>query len=175
MAFAIDLASLTLLFALPPSGGWAKISRYLFREQLVSFTRLGVPGISVLLGVSATVTVLGTRSSLFSTLRGEPIALVEDASPLKGDPGEERYVPVTLVNHGRRPVKIFGGTHECNVRATRDLPLTIPPGEMRTPVVMVYFIRTPGVVYRNGLFYTDSPSQPEVRFSFTLRTLDKAE
>jgi hypothetical protein len=175
VAFGIDLAALTMLFALRPAGGWWRIGRRPFPGRAVPPLGVGLAFTSILLGASAALAGFGSPTAAFWFLRGEPVAAVHEDSVITGNPWEWRLIPVTLVNRGPVPVTIYGGTSRCGLHATGDLPLTIAPGETRSPKVRVFFGGGSGLMYPDGVFYTDAIGQPEVGFWLALRIVEKIQ
>ncbi len=166
VAFGIDVAALGLLAAFPPWGGWAGVAS--------SFGTADVPGGLPVALLATAVVGFGAVTPALWYLRGEPVVVEDGNLTFKGTPGEERDVPVSVYNRGRKPVTIYGATRECGMEATRDLPLTIAPGGRGTLRVLVYFSGPSAKAHRQGVLFTDAEGQPQVRFWLTLILRDEA-
>ena len=150
---AIDVAILALLLLAWPS-------RSEWRRILVVAGGAGVAVVVSWLGLL----VLGqSPEQLLAAWRGETVTV----QPVQTDVGEgptgpaETFV-ITVLNRGRQPVRIAGGTTDCGCLATSDLPVTIPSGGSQPIRVQFKRAGLPGVFRRGFWLYTDAPGQPFV-------------
>lgn len=122
-------------------------------------TALGAVAFLVLIGGSFLL-AFDNPSGALAGLRGESVTaqpLVSDVGD--GVNGEERPFIVELRNHTGRSVRIVGGTASCSCLATGDLPITLPPGELRSVEVRMTFRGEPGRFQHHFQFYTDDDTQ----------------
>jgi hypothetical protein len=164
IAFGVDIVALIMLAALPPLRSWVAMRNSLFPGGIGPWLTYAGVAICLLSVASGALAAFGGPTAALRAVRGESITVDRENTIEEGRFGEERYIHIPLTNHSAKPVTIFGGTNECNLRAIRDLPMTIQPGETGSPEVMVFFPREAGVFYRDGVFYSDVAGQTEVPF-----------
>jgi hypothetical protein len=113
---------------------------------------------------AAAVLSIGSSIALFSSanplatlarLRGEVVTLDPAISEIgDGVAGEDRTVTVKVTNHGRKPVRLIGGTGRA-IDLNEDLPLTLVPGQGHPIRITMRFFGGSGVFQRSFMFYTD--------------------
>lgn len=74
---------------------------------------------------------------------------------------------VEIVNWTDRPVMIYSGTSDCSCVATKDLPLTLGPGEAREVSVEVRFPASAGLFNLKAWLLTDCDDARTVLFGLS--------
>lgn len=102
-------------------------------------------------------------ASAIAALRGESATLEPECTHVgSAFAGEVRFFSVKVRNHSGSPLRIIGGTADCECDTTRDLPLIIPPGESRPIPVAVRLASKSGAFDIPFYLLTDSEFQPRV-------------
>jgi hypothetical protein len=108
-------------------------------------------------------TLVDRPTDALARLRGEPLTIEPAVSNVgEATAGTQHWFTVQLVNHTDRPIRVVGGTTGCGCTATQDLPVTVPPYEMRPIRVRMTFSGGSGYFQRRFAVFTDQPSQPVV-------------
>lgn len=93
-------------------------------------------------------------------LRGESLVIDPPVSDVgEGVYGEQREFEIEVRNYSDRPVRILGGTADCDCVATRDLPVTVPPGGARKITITVTLVGAVGAGQQAFKLYTDQEEQ----------------
>ncbi len=162
-AFAVDLAAITLLLLARPRQ---------LPSLLTATSRRGVlqgAGVaSILAVVLATVAMIGYGSigAAVATLRGEKIGLSTSYLQFEdGHVGDSLTAEINITNYSSQSLRIVGGTSDCSCTTTRDLPITIPPGESKPVTIVLKVPQTKsGQLTRKAILWTDNPEQRELQF-----------
>jgi len=156
----------------------------LWREPRAAFVRplasaggwLGGGALAFLALAAVAACFFGSLDGALAHFRGERIAIRPGIVDIgTGELGERREVEVAIVNYTAAPVRVVGGTSDCSCITTRDLPLTIQPGESRVLGVIVQMSGRPGIFTRTAMLLTDSQEGRLIRFQLTGRSLPKEE
>ena len=92
-----------------------------------------------------------------------------------GLPGERRSLKVELANWTDKPIRLIGGTANCSCTVLNDLPLTIPPKEVRAVSVDFYFRGKPGLFTRRTGIIVDDEGFLRLDFNIAGRILPAKE
>jgi hypothetical protein len=91
----------------------------------------------------------------------------------EGYPGQEYVFSVRIVNRAARPVRIIGGTAECNCSVRLERPLVLEGNSAVTIPVSVIYAGAPGRFQRAFRFYSESPTQPVLESWYLGRVLER--
>jgi hypothetical protein len=169
VAFSVDVVALVLLGIARPSlsqlprGRWGRAIAAEFGPVAVAVAFCaGIIGI--------TSWVYGLPDATLARLRGESISVRPGIADVgSGEAGQMMEATVEIVNWTSRPVKVFGGTSDCSCIVTKDLPLTLAPGESRQVSVQVRLPASAGLFNRKAYYWTDCDDARTVYFGLTGR------
>lgn len=166
-AFSVDVVAVGLLVVGHPrwvivnkvqDGGW---------RRLVSPAAYFVLGVCAILACLTSIGawVYGSPEVALARLRGESMVVKPEFVDCgAGKPGDKLEAVMELYNWSDNPIRIYGGTSDCSCIATKDLPVTIPPGESRSiPVIVRVPKSAPGAFTRYVLLFTDCEKQRKIR------------
>lgn len=163
--FAVDLLTFAALFLFRPlhsitSSTWPWLRQFL----------LSIAGAILLLGVAglAILAVGASPNRVLAQLRGDTLLVdpyVYDAG--KGKIGESRTVTIQLINEGTQPVRVEGGSSSCSCVTTKNLPITIAPGESQPLEIQIKFTGSSGRFQQRYLLFTNDKQRPTVVARFT--------
>jgi hypothetical protein len=140
-------------------------SSLIFRVSLSTAASLTVIAATLLL-------VVDDPTAALAQLRGESIIIRPAVSEIgDGLLGEVRLFPITLENVASHAICIQGGTADCRCLSTKDLPLTIPPGQSRTIQISAKFLGRLGSFERHFRLFTDDDQQTVVIARFAGRVI----
>ena len=160
VTFLLDLAILAALLLFRPRG----ISPSFQMSYGLRAAKVGMAAALLTLFVAVLFLAMVDRpADALARLRGEPLT-VEPAVSEVGEAaaGTQRWFTVHLVNHTDHPIRVVGGTASCACTATQDLPVTVPPYEMRPINILMTFSGGAGYFQHRFALFTDHPSQPVV-------------
>jgi len=152
-AFGVDVVALVLLAFTKPA-----------RQPSTPRSSLGITvGVAVSVVVvflAAGTLVYGSPAAALARLRGDELyATPEAVSFGDGHAGDSLTAVVRVRNLSSRPVRLIGGTADCNCVTTSDLPLTVPAGGEQTVTVTLKLPQTGGTYTRvAALGLTASPN-----------------
>jgi hypothetical protein len=168
-AVTLDLLAVAVLFTFKPSllpifGRRAEIP-YALKIALVS---------AILLALTSGAFLLLTDDPVHALdqIRGQVVA-VDPPRTNVGDaePGARRAFAVRITNLTNKPIRIVGGTVDCQCLATRELPRLIPANHTVSITVEMRFQGTPGRFVHRCAFHTDAEEQRVVVARFAGRVL----
>ncbi len=168
-SFAIDVSAILALWRWRAQSGSYASSRTALQALL-----RGVLGTSAMvLLIFATFWIMYDDPwTALARLRGEVITVEPAVSDVgAGVAGEERWFTVRLANRTNHDVSCIGGTASCGCAATRDLPLTLSPGESRPVQIRIYFRGGDGFFQHRFVLYTDDRNQSTVVARFAGRVV----
>ena len=168
VAFGIDVAALGLLAIARPDfrtmsqfPRWQWVREFGIVAGAVAFCA-GIMGLTSL--------AYGSPDAALARLRGERLSVRPGIVDIRsGEAGQIMEAAVEIVNRTDRPVKIFGGTSDCSCVTTKDLPLTLAPGEALQISVQVRLPASPGIFNRKAFLWTDCEGARMVLFGLTGR------
>jgi hypothetical protein len=159
-ALGVDMVALALLAIGRPGfrGGAFRLP-----PGVAGVTAATVAVLLALTGIGSLV--YGSPQAALARLRGD--ALTVSASYVdfgSGAAGQALEATVEVRNWTDHPVRLTGGTSDCTCVTTLDLPMTIPPGEVR-PVTLRLALpgSQPGVFTRTATILTDSDEQAKIK------------
>jgi hypothetical protein len=166
-AFAVDVLVLVAL-------AWAHPDWHALREhwrltpRRACWTALSfIAGTAVLLTLLAGLGVwmFGSIDAAMAHIRGERLSVRPSLVDLgSGAPGQSVETTVELLNRTGRPVRIIGGTSDCSCVTTKDLPVSLGPGESRLVSIRVGLPTTLGLFNRQAVFWTDDDQARTIVF-----------
>jgi hypothetical protein len=163
--FALDVAAVAALWFYRPRIGLRNLlAGASWRSWLRPVGNL-VLGTAILLAAGfVTLAMVGPSPSVaLNRLRGESLVVsreVTDLGPLVR--GTVREFQIQVRNQTDRSIRIEGGTADCAVSATDDLPLVVPPRGARNLRIRIALGGRPGPFQRAFVLFTDDKSQPRV-------------
>ncbi len=171
-AFAVDvLVLLALAWARPDWRALREHPRLALRRACrtaLAFFAGAVVLLSLLAGLG--VWMFGSIDAALAHIRGERVSVRPNIVDLgRGAPGQSVETTVELVNRTDRPVRIIGGTSDCSCVTTKDLPVSLGPGESRPVSIRVGLPTTLGLFNRQALFWTDDDQARTIVFPLTGR------
>lgn len=86
--------------------------------------------------------------------------------------GTTRTVSVDLRNLSNQPLTVIGGTSTCKCVVTRELPLTILPGQVSRLPIDLRFSGAVGDFRQQFVLYVDSVQRPKTVGRLTGRIVD---
>jgi hypothetical protein len=138
----------------------------------VATTALGAAAFLALIG-GVFVVASEDPAQALAQWRGELIGVRPAVSQVgNGVAGEERSFTIQLTNNGNQKIQVIGGTTTCSCLTTKDLPITISPGESKSIDVNMTFRGTPGRFQHQFILYTDDNKQPIVAAQFVGRVTE---
>lgn len=169
ITFALDLGAVLALLA---SASTAQgVSLFPHWGPMAFRTMVGVIAFVAIIA-GAFVAASPQPADALARLRGELVTAEPNiVSVGTGTVGETRHFAITLANHSAEPIRISGGTANCNCLTTDDLPLTISPGTSRPVNVVVAFRGEPGIFQHQYAFYTEDARQRLVICQFGGRVI----
>ena len=170
-AMGIDLVVLTIL-----AGNRERaVSCESKREITRSLHRVifGALGVLACLGVFAGIGTIafGSPAAALAYLRGDRLT-VEPSLIDVGDGfvGEQKRVVVQVRNWTDKAIRIVGGTSDCSCVVTKDLPVSIAPGEQGPLTVAMQLKGPPGQFTRWAILFTDDERFSTFRYRLTGRS-----
>ena len=162
-AFIVDLIALALLLATRPH--WRTSASTPQPSRLPGFANILVGTILILTALAAVALLrYGSLAAAWARLHGLALYAPPYVDFGSAPPGQELLQDIPVTNWTDTPIQLIGGTSDCSCIVTHSLPLTIPPGEMRTITVT---LRPPtagsGLFTRRVELWTDSLRQPVLR------------
>lgn len=114
---------------------------------------------------------------LLARLRQEEVVITPTSTNLgSGQVGDTREVEVLFTNTTDQPVRIYGGSADCNCVKTDALPFTILPHGEQSITIKITFVGNPGRVQHRFTFLTDSKQKQVItRFAMQIVELPKAD
>jgi len=173
MAFAIDFAALALLFIGRPATASLRQLGTLDRRQairvhlqLASATGVALVAVYVLANF-----LYGTPAAALARLRGEIISISPSHVDFgDGEPSTAIGSNVQVTNWSDRPIRLIGGTRDCNCNLTIGLPATIlPRTSMSIPILLKTPQTAPGEFTREAEFWTDHDSARKIHLTLGCR------
>lgn len=118
----------------------------------------------------------GSPQAALAHLRGEHVSVTPGLVNVgQGSPGEVCRATVEVSNWTDAPVRLIGGISDCSCVLTDDLPLTIPPGEVRSVTVQVKLPASTGAFSKTAAFLVGDQQLGVVPFRVTGRILRVSE
>ncbi len=170
-SFTLDVGIVALLGLIRPDlSALPQNRRYLMQSTFAPLA-LGVLGVLVLLSLlsGAARFAYGSTDAALAHLRGELLSVrptMVDCG--EGIPGAVVQRDIEVANYSDHPVRIIGGTSDCSCITTRDLPITLAPGEVRSISIFVGLPRS-GLFTRRAALMTDDTMQRQIPFRLTGR------
>ena len=78
---------------------------------------------------------------------------------------------IELGNWTDKPIRLIGGTADCSCTVLADLPMTIPPKQVRAVSIDFSFLGKPGLFTRQTAIIVDDEGLSRVDFGITGRIL----
>jgi hypothetical protein len=167
--FGFDAAAVVALCLLRPrrSFSWDQVP-WLMEVLKVS----GGGALILVLAGAVFLLIVDDPDDAFARLRGESVSL----SPAVADAGEgvsreTHEITYHLRNHTDHEIRVIGARADCRCVTTRDLPLTIPPGESRPVGIGVRYGGRSGSFQHQFVLYVDDERQPLIVGRFTGRVV----
>ena len=172
VAFGIDGAALVLLGTSRPDfrGAYQSARGRWGRMVVREFGTVAVAVASCAGIIGCTSLAFGSPEAALARLRGESVSVRPSiADGGSGEAGQTMEATVEIVKWTSCPVTIYGGTSDCSCVATKDLPLTLRPGEKRRVTVEVRLPESPGLFNRKAFLMTDCDDARMILFGLTGR------
>ena len=170
--FGLDVGIIAALFAARPDLGSLKDKPRSTLTGAVVPAGFALAGGAAFFGlfIGLAYFTFGSVRGAVAYFRGERVSvlprLVEAGDGLSG---ERRKVKIELGNWTDKPIRLIGGTADCSCTVLNDLPLTIPPKEVRAVSIDFSFSGKPGMFSRPIAFLVDDDGFQRVNFRLTGR------
>lgn len=157
-AFAVDVTALALVGHARPD---FRVLRELNLAQWLATILRGVGLVGFMLALGAgtiglTWMIFGSADAALAWLRGERVSIQPRMVDVgEGRPGQTMEAVVQVVNRTNQPVRLLGGNSDCSCVATRDLPVTLAPGETRQISIQIHLPEQTGFFKRKAFLWTD--------------------
>jgi hypothetical protein len=176
-ACGIDVAALIALVVARPDLKPFWDNPHRFTRRLILLSLGAITGLGLLLALLTGVSniAFGSLDEALAVLSGDRI-VIRPALLDMGEAysGEELEGTLEVVNRSDRPLRVVGGTSDCNCIATLDLPLTIASGESGQIKVRMKLPGGKGNFTRRAMFFIDDQWIHRVSFRLGGRSLGSA-
>jgi hypothetical protein len=175
-AFGLDLIAIAVIGAFWP-GVRPEIrgARYLQPPPLSGVCMLFAIVLLVGSVVGSLALYYGSVDAALARLRGDPVSVSETFVDLgHGTAGQFLQGTIELRNFTDDPIRVIGGTSDCQCAIIRDLPLTLEPNRAtHVSIVMRIPAHSPHILLTHRAeFLTDHPRQPKVSFLLACRRIE---
>ena len=167
LVFGFDVVAVGLLLAHRPAAGGSLAAGRVVRVGLLTaaLVSLVVGGMAVR---------AGSFDGGLARLRGDQVTVQPGTVDIGSVPGGQIVtVPVRLANHTTGPLRVVGGTSDCNYITTDSLPVELPPGGSREVSIQLKLPPAAGAFARSARFWTDSDRR-QVAFAIVGRITEHA-
>ena len=176
--FGLDVGIIAALFVARPDLAVLKDKPASTLTAAVVPAACGFGGVVALSGLVLGLAyfTFGSVPAAVAYFRGERVSVLPRLVDVgEGFLGERRSVNVELANWTDKPIRVIGGTADCSCSVLADLPMTIPPKQVRAVSIDFYFRGKPGLFTRQTAISVDDEGLSRLDFGIVGRIVPTQE
>jgi len=169
ITFSTDLAIvLSLVVARPDMSALRRNAWVFWKGALGVFSYFSAAVLLLFLILASASFYFGSLSAAIAQIRGHSVSIDPPLVQLGlAGKGELRFATLKVTNLSAHSVRVVGGSRDCLLDATKNLPLMIEAGESCSIPFQLQLPQTPGVFTRKGFLLTDHETNGVLVFRVT--------